>query len=371
MTVALLERLAAPGPKRILAIDGGGVRGIVALAFLQCVEDLLRARSGNAELCLADYFDLIGGTSIGAVIATALALGRDVATIRQQFGELVTAAFVGRRHWRIERARYDPAPLERVLLHVFGDRTLGDSEVRTGLCIVTKRADTGSTWPLLNHPAGQFYAENRRILLRDALRASAAAPTYFEPEQLRVLDDEVGVFVDGGVSMATNPAFQLFLVATLQGFHFNWSLGENRLLLVSVGTGSWRRQEVPQRVMNRRLWNWLIDIPGMLIHDGSLQNQLFLQLISRSPTAIEIDREIGDLSSDLLTPEPLLSYIRYDARLDAVGLQALDLSHLVRHHARLRELSSVSNLAQLELVGDRSARLQVKPEHFPLVFDPT
>jgi patatin-like phospholipase/acyl hydrolase len=80
--VTLVDRLTAPGPKRILSLDGGGVRGVLTLGFLKRIEDLLRTRHGRPDLTLADYFDLIGGTSTGAVIAAGLALGLDVASIR-------------------------------------------------------------------------------------------------------------------------------------------------------------------------------------------------------------------------------------------------------------------------------------------------
>jgi len=66
------------GPKRILAIDGGGVRGVISLTFLLRIEKILRERTNNPQLRLCDYFDLIGGTSTGAIIATGLALGFSV-----------------------------------------------------------------------------------------------------------------------------------------------------------------------------------------------------------------------------------------------------------------------------------------------------
>ena len=61
--------------KRILALDGGGVRGIVTLAFLELMEHQLREELGRPNLVLADHFDLIGGTAVGSIIATILALG--------------------------------------------------------------------------------------------------------------------------------------------------------------------------------------------------------------------------------------------------------------------------------------------------------
>ena len=85
------SHLFGPGPKRILAIDGGGVRGIVALEFLERIESELSERAGKPTL-LCDHFDLVGGTSTGAIIATGLALGLSVAEIRAAYLELAPLA---------------------------------------------------------------------------------------------------------------------------------------------------------------------------------------------------------------------------------------------------------------------------------------
>ena len=76
--MTLLERLTAEGPKRILALDGGGIRGVLTLGFLERIEQILRDRHNNPNLRLSDYFDLIGGTSTGSIIASALAIGMEV-----------------------------------------------------------------------------------------------------------------------------------------------------------------------------------------------------------------------------------------------------------------------------------------------------
>ena len=75
------------------------------------------------------------------------------------------------------RGRYKEEPLKAKLHEFFNEIRLGGEEVRTGLCIVTKRADTNSTWPLLNHPEGRYYRHNCDMLLREVVRASTAAPT--------------------------------------------------------------------------------------------------------------------------------------------------------------------------------------------------
>src|SRR5215207_6119189 len=72
------QRLDKQGPRKLLAIDGGGIRGALALGVLEKIEQDLRDRSGRRDLVLADYFDYIAGTSTGGVIAAGLAVGRTV-----------------------------------------------------------------------------------------------------------------------------------------------------------------------------------------------------------------------------------------------------------------------------------------------------
>lgn len=368
--MTLLERLTSPGPKRVLALDGGGIRGALSLGFLGRIEDILRSRHQRPDLKLCDYFDLIGGTSTGAIIAAGLAIGMTASEIKQIYLELGGKVF-GRkkRLWQRVAALFDAKPLEEELLKVFEDRTLGDPSILTGLCIVAKRADTGSTWPLLNHPGGKYYGQNKDIRLRNAVRASTAAPVYFVPEKLNVGGGQIGAFVDGGVSMANNPALQLFLVATLKGFPFQWDQGGDRLLVVSVGTGCWSRKDDVDAVAKGKLWDWAVQVPSMLMEDATWQNQLLLQYLSQSPTPWKIDDEVGDLGSDLLGGRPALSYLRYNVSLEEDGLRALGLSELVPMVDSLREMSAAKNRFDLARIGERAAERQVRQEHFHGAFD--
>src|SRR4051812_8453378 len=79
--MTLIERIAKPGAKKLLAIDGGGIRGVLSLQILQKIEDLLKAQAGRNTFRLADYFDYIAGTSTGAIIATGISIGMSVADI--------------------------------------------------------------------------------------------------------------------------------------------------------------------------------------------------------------------------------------------------------------------------------------------------
>lgn len=73
MVASLRDHLVAPGPKRVLSLDGGGVKGIITIAFLEKIEEALRVQSGRGEeFRLSDYFDLVGGTSVGSLLALTL-----------------------------------------------------------------------------------------------------------------------------------------------------------------------------------------------------------------------------------------------------------------------------------------------------------
>jgi len=365
--MGLIDRLTGPGPKRILAIDGGGIRGAVAAGYLTRIEAILRQRHNKPELRLADYFDLIGGTSTGAIIAAGLALGMSAEDIMNRYLTLGGAAF--KKVLIPFQAKFNELALMEQLQQIFSDRLISDPSVITGLCIVTKRADTGSIWPLLNHPHGKYYPKNSHIRLRDAIRASTAAPTYFIPQNLDVGGGETGAFVDGGVSMANNPALQLFLVATLKGFPFRWPNGEDKLLLVSVGTGYWAYKRSVEKVDDSNLLTWASEVPTLLMDDASWQNQLILQYLSRSPTRQEIDREIGNLANDLLTPNPVLSYLRYNVALDKPTLTSLGLNELANKAEDLREMSDAANRHDLARIGAVAAAKEVRGEHFPDAFN--
>ena len=79
--VDLKARLARKGPRKLLALDGGGIRGVLSLQILAEIEKLLIAKSGRADYRLADYFDYVAGTSTGGIIAAGIAVGMSVREI--------------------------------------------------------------------------------------------------------------------------------------------------------------------------------------------------------------------------------------------------------------------------------------------------
>jgi len=181
------RHLFGPGPKRILALDGGGVRGALTVAFLERIEALLDAHY-KTKVRLGDYIDLVGGTSTGAIIAGALALGYRAEQIKKFYLELAPSAFK-RKTWAIPivQAKFDARGLRHQIEQVVGKRKLSSPELITGFCIVTKRMDTGSPWIVSNNPRAPYWQDgpghigNKRYPLANLVRASTAAPHFFRP----------------------------------------------------------------------------------------------------------------------------------------------------------------------------------------------
>lgn len=372
------QHFELPGPKRILALDGGGLRGILTLGILERVEELLRARHG-ADFRLCHYFDLIAGTSTGAIIAAALATGMTVAEVISHYQRLGNEVF--EKSWSrdgVLRARYDAAKLSAHLQEVFGDRTLGDESLKTGLLIMTKRLDTGSPWPLGNNPRGRYFQakpedkwiSNGDYPLWKVVRASTAAPSYFDPETMTIAEEPgkkvvAGTFVDGGVSPFNNPSLQALMYATLEGYRVGWATGADQLLLVSVGTGMAEAGHAAPRVAAEAALKSLLS----LTDDCASLVETMMQWLSSSPTARKLDREIGTLGNDLLAGTPKLSYLRYNSALSVIELSPLLRHTSIEQLASLGEMDNTANLDVLLELGRAVGRRDVQDVHFPGGFD--
>jgi hypothetical protein len=368
------RHLFGPGPKRILSLDGGGVRGAISIAFLERLEKIVEEIEGRPTL-LGDWFDLIGGTSTGAIIAGALALGYRAADIHEFYHRLGHRVF-RRSFWRIAglMSKFDRNNLIGELDAVLGERELGSDDLRTGLGLVTKRLDTGSCWFIANNPksrywddpADQHYVGNRRYRLSRLVRASAAAPHYFDPELIRIVETEPpGLFIDGALTPHNNTALQLLLYVALPQYGLAWPLGAKNLTIVSVGTGYSR-----PRVRLREL-RWIRPL-GMAVRALGAQvaesQQLVLTLMSwlgDTPTVWPINRELGDVAS-VPAPfgQPLFRFLRYDIGLEQDWLdRELGVSIDERLLARYRLIDAPENIPAIYALAAQSAERQIRREH--------
>jgi uncharacterized protein len=210
--------------------------------------------------------------------------------------------------------------------------------------------DTGSSWILMNNPRSSYWESpsdnsfigNRYFSLVDLVRASAAAPHFFDPELIQISEGMApGLFVDGGVSPHNNPSLYMCLAAVLPNFNINWPMGSANLAIVSVGTGSFR----PTIEVSELPWLKSLGVAiGALKGQISDSEQLVLTLMTWlgcSPTQWKINSELGDLG--LASPpfnQPLFRFLRYDIRLERDWLsRELNRTFDTKSVLRLRDLS--------------------------------
>jgi hypothetical protein len=333
MPKTLFEHLSPDtGAKRILALDGGGVKGVFTLGMLKVLEDELRARAGGAsDFRLSDYYDLIGGTSTGAIIATGLALGMSVeelVTLYMALGPEVFGRSAG--DGLLLQSKFESKKLRRALQGVMSTKTLGSQDLKTGLAIHAKRIDTGSAWVVTNHPLGAYYDPpgdsgifpNKRYRLVDLVLASAAAPTFFDEVVIDVEFDEKrkpiqkGYFVDGAVGANNNPSLQLFMLALEPSYRFGWQSGADTLMMTSCGTGS-RRPSVDGEAFQGLPPGFRgVHALRAMIYDTQVQGVMLMQAFSNPRKPWRINSEIGDMSGVCISGAPLLDYQRLDVMFE-------------------------------------------------------
>ncbi len=368
------------GPKRILALDGGGLRGVLTLGMLREIETLLRAQHGDdPEFRLCHYFDLIAGTSTGAIIAGGLSLGMTVDEVHGHYmnlGKLVFKRSLLR--WGALRAKFDGAKVREALIGVFGERRLDSGDFCTGLLVVTKRLDTGSTWPITNNPKSRYFKAgtqattipNADYPLWQVVRASTAAPYFFDPESIRIgkasdrLKAVSGDFIDGGVSPSNNPALQALMTATVDGYRLGWPVGEDRLLVVSVGTGKSDPAVGHANVIQGTAAIHAVLSLKALMEDCVDQVETVMQWLSRSPTARTIDRELGEVGPPL-GGQAMCSYLRYNVLLQPDWCAAR-LGETISGKAlkNLEAMDDPDNIPELDRIGRLAGQKLVKAGHF-------
>jgi len=358
---------------RMLAIDGGGLRGIIAVAFLERVEALVSSREGR-EVRLCDVFDLVGGTSTGAIIATAIALGRPMSQIRQDY--LTRGQRIFRSTWDPRRltgmhARYDAALLETELEKDVGARTLDSPDLKTRLAIVAKRLDTGAPWILTNIPTAPYFADppdgsylgNRHYRLSKIILASAAAPSLFEPLLMQVAPDQPkALFVDGAITPWNDPSIPLLMLARMKTYGLQWPTGADVLKLVSIGTGAYRDQVSATQAGKDLSIAFAARSLLTLIGDAGTQSHLLMRWLGRPILPETMNSEVGDLGDETLGPEPLFEYLRLNLPLEAAGLAAQGFRLSAAEIDRLRALADPAVMPDLYRIATAFAENMITPD---------
>jgi predicted acylesterase/phospholipase RssA len=383
---SLRGRYEEDRPRRVLALDGGGIRGLITLGILEEIDRLIGERTG---LKLCDYFDYIGGTSTGAIIAAGLARGLTIADLIDFYTSSGSQMFDP--SWLVERIKYfyTADPLRAKLQEVFGPNTdLDPDNLKCLLLVVTKNVTTDSPWPISSNPDAKYNDPTRRdsnlkIPLWQLVRASTAAPVYFPPEILQWDPNDPSktfVFVDGGVTPYNNPAFLLYRMATEPAYRLNWNKGEDSLLIVSVGTGVAASLGATAASPNKNIVSTVAGLPGELMYGIQVDQDISCRSVGRCTFGVHLDREIMDLvprqTREEMTVEehyaapavPLAMnlgrhflYVRYNADLSGTGLKGLGFAEV--DPTSIQKMDAVVNIPVLLQIG-RAAAQQVDVQHF-------
>ena len=206
------------------------------------------------------------------------------------------------------------------------------------------------------------------------MRASTAAPTYFEPQRLEIHSRDGSVvdaaFVDGGVSPFNDPSLQLLMLAGLQGHGFRWTTGPDRILLVSVGTGTHKQKLTAEAIMKQAAALQGVTALSSLMDDCGRMNHAMMQWLTNCLTPWTIDRAVGDMKLDSANGPRLATYARYDVLLEQEWLNTtVRITSDPEHLVKIARMDDPSNMKELIDIGARAAAIQIKEEHFPRSFD--
>lgn len=320
--------------KRILCIDGGGIRGIIPAMVLAVLEEKLQRATHNPDARLVDYFDFVAGTSTGGILGCALLCpdketgrprysAKDVVQLYLSNGEKIFDTnffkkFIAQAGLLDEK--YPAEGIESVLKSYFKDLKL--SELLKPCLITSYNIEQRKT-----HFFGQHKAlkdgPNKDFLVREVCRATSAAPSYFEPALIRSLGDIRFPLIDGGI-FANNPTLCTYAeVRKSKGKSKKSGPTAKDMFIVSLGTGSVKRPYFYEKMKDQLA---LFMIPALID-------------MMMSGVAETIDFQMQKMFDAIGRPE---QYIRVDAK--SLPFENSDMDNAAQ-----------DNMEQLKAIGERTA----------------
>lgn len=320
----VLNRTQPVGTYHLLALSGGGVRGVFQARFLQRMEESLGGQ-------LRDRFSAIAATSTGALVGLAVAAGIPASNIYRLYKDHSSEIFRKKTFASVRAGgRYSVTPLENVLIDQFGDRRIGD--LPTDIFITASTADT--------YQGRLFTRVDQSLRLVDVALASAAAPTYFPAHRV---GDDLRAYLDGGL-WANNPSFAAIQSATSGGV----SLKD--IALISIGCG--RAPKGVTYAELERMRTLSVDTPRVVIDAVSAMQEWF---IHRSLGLILNETQYLEVNPILRNP---IALDDWESALDQ--LPALADAEYSQHDESVRSLLGYSWTApELDQMRERLDRAVV------------
>ena len=265
-----------------LAIDGGGIRGLIVAKALEVLE----AETGQSA---HQTFRLVAGTSTGSILSAGVAAGMSAGQMGALYQELGGTIF--RKSWRsaiwpLSRYRYPIEPLESALRAYLGERLMGDfwqTEPRTDVVITTFDLQANRTRFIK-----PWKAEYKDWPVVKAVLASSSVPTYFP-----VIE---GRYIDGGVGSYGNPCY---LAAYELLFCLGWDPDETTL--ISLGTGRQPYSFSPEQAASLWPWGWIEPILGAFMQSADDQQ---VHLVENFFQQLDFRRYQVDLRENIAMDDP-------------------------------------------------------------------
>lgn len=323
--------------RRVLSIDGGGIKGIIPAAFLAAIE-------GSTGKRVVDQFDLIAGTSTGGILALGLGLGlsaKDLLDFYIKEGprvfdqEPVHGTFRWFRNWarhtrrkarHLFKTKYDASALEGALRSAFGDQRLGDSKTRLLIPAFDLQRREVHIFKTSHH---RRFTVDWKVSAVNVALATAAAPTYFPGW---TIENGIGL-IDGGI-WANNPVG----LAAVEGLAvLNWQRED--IFILSLGCS----EEV-------------VSIPTSCGLGGFLRYVFSIMMLGQSKAALGTAKLLtghSDSNRRLYRYCPLVPQGKFN--IDCVG-QATELMGLGASQAR-------ETLPEIERVFFQKQREGFEPYH--------
>lgn len=318
----------------ILAIDGGGIRGLIPAKVLAELERELKLKNPNKSLY--EYFDLICGTSTGSILAIAIALGIPAAELVKFYKEHAQLIFprwylkvLPRKSRAIITSIYSNKNLREKLKEIYTDANGGKipiiNDLKTRVCIPVFNGNDGQI-NVIKTKHREDYVRDYKLPAHEVALSSSSAPIYFPPHTFS-FSNEFGEgvnvnMIDGGI-FANNPSLIGILEATEK---LNFDFANIRLLSLGTGKG---KHIIKSGWKPKDIWYWLFPKPRLLdiILDSQAQmTEQYILFLKR--VAEKKDNEFGYLR------------IQHDFGGDTIDLNA----------------SSKKDLQRLESIGDELAK---------------
>jgi patatin-like phospholipase/acyl hydrolase len=244
--------------KKILSLDGGGIRGIIPGQVLIALEDKLQKKTGDPNARIADFFDFFAGTSTGGILTCILLCPSATVPGKARFSASEAVdLYVKNGHnifsvplfykiaslGGISEEKYEVSALEQYLKEYFDELKL--SELLKPCIIPSYDIERRQTKFFAQHDFA-LKGSSADFLVKEVCRATSAAPTYFETELVKSLTGEAYACVDGGV-FANNPT--LCAYSEVRNAKDNPTAKD--MFVVSIGTGS---QQKPYEYDTAKNW---------------------------------------------------------------------------------------------------------------------